>query len=196
MLDKYMCTDTCPCRHDAAHDPKRAYEWLPESLLNKHGRTHAKESFILENNPGYYYKSSRMEPLVWAADTDQIGFNSFMECYQWYERIAERDDNIDLMLIFRFDESELGHHVGNLFKGPDHSDDFQRGRAPNEKLPKDPSGLYLYTHEDDYEVYQIFEDDFNCSGMCRQGLFYFENPITYGPPDKTCLLHLKQSLSE
>ena len=37
------------------------------------------------------------------------------------------------------------------------------------------------------ETYQKFEDKYNCSGMCRPGLFYYGNPLTYGPPTKTCL---------
>lgn len=31
------------------------------------------------------------------------------------------------------------------------------------------------------------EDDYNCSGMCYPGLFYFTNPISYGPPKDTCM---------
>lgn len=40
------------------------------------------------------------------------------------------------------------------------------------------------------------EDDFNCSGMCRQGIFYFENPTHMGPPSDTCLKHLKETLAD
>jgi len=30
--------------------------------------------------------------------------------------------------------------------------------------------------------------------MCRKGLFYFNNPTSYGPPKDTCLHHLKKVL--
>ena len=33
-----------------------------------------------------------------------------------------------------------------------------------------------------FERYQKFEDKYNCSGMCHRGLFYYGNPLTYGPP--------------
>jgi len=31
--------------------------------------------------------------------------------------------------------------------------------------------------------------------MCRQGLFYFSNPTSYGPPRETCLHHMKRVLA-
>lgn len=51
---------------------------------------------------------------------------------------------------------------------------------------EDPSNLYMIKHRKEWDLYQIFEDDYNCSGICKPGLFYFSNPINFGPPEKTC----------
>ena len=39
----------------------------------------------------------------------------------------------------------------------------------------------------EYEYMQKLEDEFQCSGMCRTGLFYFSRSITEGRPEETCL---------
>lgn len=51
----------------------------------------------------------------------------------------------------------------------------------------DPSSGYLMKHMYEFDLYQIILDDYNCSGMCTPGLFYFTNSITFGPPKQTCL---------
>lgn len=45
-----------------------------------------------------------------------------------------------------------------------------------------------------FEKYQIYEDTYNCSGMCHPGLFYFSNPLQYGPPRETCLKKLLHNM--
>lgn len=44
--------------------------------------------------------------------------------------------------------------------------------------------------------YQRLEDDYWCSGMCRQGLFYFSKELSYGPPIRTCLSKMKHEIDE
>ena len=56
--------------------------------------------------------------------------------------------------------------------------------------------LYLFIHQKEWPLYQYLEDQFNCSGICRPGLFYFHNPITYGPPTETCLKHFVELIKE
>ena len=63
-------------------------------------------------------------------------------------------------------------------------------------MSENPSGYYFLDHMKELEVFQILEDDFNCSGMCKRGLFYFNNPLHYGPPKDTCLHHFKRALAE
>ena len=41
------------------------------------------------------------------------------------------------------------------------------------------------------------EDAFNCSGMCREALFYFGRDMNeVGPPKETCLHHVKKHMME
>ena len=49
---------------------------------------------------------------------------------------------------------------------------------------------YMNNHVFDIKTYQKYEDRYNCSGLCRPGLFYFSNPVVYGPPKDTCLKRL------
>jgi len=66
----------------------------------------------------------------------------------------------------------------------------------SDKIPEHPSSYYFLKHMDELEVFQILEDDFNCSGMCIKGIFYFNNPLHYGAPEETCLLHFKRALEK
>ena len=65
-------------------------------------------------------------------------------------------------------------------------------RSRDELKDTGTNSIYLLTHRNEWSLYQYLEDEFNCSGICRPGLFYFGNPTSYGPPEKTCL---KQFLS-
>ena len=42
-----------------------------------------------------------------------------------------------------------------------------------------------------YELYQEFEDEYTCSGMCQAGLFFMQRTIDEGAPTKTCLMKVK-----
>jgi hypothetical protein len=153
--------------------------YLPESTLNLHNRTN-------KERPGYL-------PFTWVNDTSHIGFATFQECYNYWEDLADQG-MVDFQDVFDTSDIILFGR-GDYFKGPDRSDLYRKGRAPNNRLGRDPSGFSLITHMEDMEVFQIFEDDFNCSGWCRKGIFYFQNPISMGPPEDTCFKHFKEELS-
>lgn len=40
-----------------------------------------------------------------------------------------------------------------------------------------------------------FEDTFTCSGICSSSLFYYTLPMSTGPPTTTCLVHMKDKIS-
>ena len=44
------------------------------------------------------------------------------------------------------------------------------------------------------DLYQELEDTFDCSGMCRPGLFFFDKKLEYGAPEQTCLHTFKHVL--
>ena len=46
------------------------------------------------------------------------------------------------------------------------------------------------------EIFQIFEDEFDCSGICDKGLFYFGRTLEDGPPPKTCVKHFHDAVVE
>ena len=66
-----------------------------------------------------------------------------------------------------------------------------------EREPGEHGGdSFVMTHLDEVEFYSILEDEFNCSGMCQPGLFFFGKNIKNGPPTETCLHHLKEYMED
>ena len=51
-------------------------------------------------------------------------------------------------------------------------------------------------HPSELEAYQMLEDEFFCSGMCQKSLFFFDQNITFGPPQKTCLKRFHEYVNE
>ena len=47
-----------------------------------------------------------------------------------------------------------------------------------------------------YELYQEFEDEYSCSGMCQAGLFFMQKSINEGAPTRTCLMKVKHMVEE
>ena len=73
MLDKYMCTDKCPCK-DYKEDGK-------ESTAD------------YRKNPAIMTKKSRsFDKMIFTKG----GFKSFDDCYEAWEKKAENDPSIDL----------------------------------------------------------------------------------------------------
>lgn len=42
---------------------------------------------------------------------------------------------------------------------------------------------------------QFFEEQFKCSGLCKTALFYWTRPLSDGRPTQTCMLYLKEAIS-
>lgn len=103
---------------------------------------------------------------------------------------------IDLKEIFKIEPHVFGSEYGKSFYGPDRSDRYERRPRNKNRARRDPSMYHIATHMDQMEVFQVLEDDFNCSGMCRQGIFYFENPTHMGPPTETCMKHFKEVMAD
>jgi len=99
------------------------------------------------------------------------------------------DPKMALHRKFVFDK-ELYYDLGGEFMttGP-------WARNSDDKLKKNPSVFYFLSHINELDIYQSFEDDFDCSGMCKTGLFYFGRNTGNGPPKDTCLTHFKKAFS-
>ena len=85
LLDKYMCTDTCPCYSEELWltrdsgvrikriDPEFQYRQLHEDVLNLHGRTNKSEAYNM------------FQPLVFSSNKSLPSFNSFSQCMAYYK---------------------------------------------------------------------------------------------------------------
>lgn len=56
--------------------------------------------------------------------------------------------------------------------------------------------MEVFEHPSELEAFQMLEDEFFCSGMCKKSLFYFDVNITYGPPNETCLKRFHEYVQE
>lgn len=65
---------------------------------------------------------------------------------------------------------------------------------------KDPEAYKTKTevfyHPGELRAYQMLEDEFYCSGMCKKSLFFFDVNITLGPPPQTCMKRLHEYVQE
>lgn len=61
------------------------------------------------------------------------------------------------------------------------------GRRNHHHYPRH-SPKYMLSHMTQMEMYKELEDEYMCSGMCEQGLFYFGIDIHWGIPKHTCLI--------
>ena len=150
IVSTNMCSQNCPC-HDTGftswqNNPKVLYEMVDEKTLNAFGRTN------LNNSPA----TAELSPLTWTTDL-QSGFNSFMQCYQHWQDKKQRDPSLNLTDIFRLRTKRYRNSVGQPFRGTD------------ERIEWDEGLDFFLTHQGEFDLYQILEDDYNCSGMCRPG---------------------------
>lgn len=190
IITKNMCTDTCPCldymlddpSNNSSYNARLDYAMNMEDKLRRFNRT----NFDSEES-----KEKGLVPLKWTRNTYE-GYKSFMDCYQHWEEMAEKDPNkYKLEEIFKIDTKAYGKDV-KPFKGPMGSTykvEKDKLKIDNpDRIDKEGSSSYLWAHRNEFSVYQLLEDDYNCSGMCYPGVFYFSNPIgEYGPPKDTCL---------
>lgn len=170
LIDDNMCTeDVCPCldyNHDESRvNPKVLYRKHLESYLEKYNRTNFDNS----------YWTKRGDVPLYFTENANKGFVSFMECLMHWEKKANKDKSIKLEEVFKVSESVYDRKPEFIA--------FDTNVMKNDGF----NTMYLLNHRDEWSLYQFLEDEFNCSGICRPGLFYFDNPISYGPPESTCL---------
>ena len=46
-----------------------------------------------------------------------------------------------------------------------------------------------------FGLIKSFESKFDCSGICDESLFYYTLPMNRGPPQSTCIVHMKDVIS-
>ena len=93
LLDKNMCTNTCPCYSVEPRgnnsSPEEMYRNIPEIKMNTRGRTRYRES----------KEGQDLTPLNFLRDKN-VAFNNFEECYFNWLTKKEIDDSIDLIKLF------------------------------------------------------------------------------------------------
>ena len=57
------------------------------------------------------------------------------------------------------------------------------------------SANFILQNLDEIWTYEILEDDYDCSGMCKSSLFYFSKELHEGSPKQTCLLEFKEYIA-
>jgi len=145
------------------------------------------ETYKRTNMGDEYAKKHDLTPFEWTYDKSK-GFESFMDCYSYWEDKAERNSSIDFAKVFNYEKAY--YNIGKAFWGP------SNGQNDNsERIPNSPSFGFLASHLKEMDVYQVFEDEFDCSGMCKTGLFWFHRKLDKGPPSQTCFKHFKRAFS-
>lgn len=87
--------------------------------------------------------------------------------------MSKYDENYKIDEVFKVDIGDLKPHLPN--------DD-----SPNKSL-REIKEMYMY---------QDLENEYQCSGMCESGLFFFSRELHEGPPSKTCFGYFKKVLHE
>ena len=116
-------------------------------------------------------------PLVWTTDSSK-GFKSLRDCYLTYyfiSTISSSQSFAEALVNINNVDSKLTNDPNTFYEKQDWT--------YNETI----FDQYINDNIIDFKAYQKYEDQYNCSGMCHAGLFYYSNPLTYGPPSETCL---------
>ena len=104
LLDKYMCTETCPCyagdyyKYDESgnaieqvRNQEEPYYALTEAQLLEHKRARGPQS---EGATKYGFES-----LLWK-NNKAMSFHNFKECFERWETRASSDSSVDLYEVF------------------------------------------------------------------------------------------------
>jgi hypothetical protein len=113
-----------------------------------------------------------LKPLIWTSDTEK-GFESFDQCFDSWLSKATEDPNIDIYEKFKFPQ----------IKDPNWKPHMSEILKSAQIMKEMRSFMYL-------------EDMYNCSGMCKESLFFFQKSVNSGFPTKTCLHKVKKDLME
>ena len=73
-------------------------------------------------------------------------------------------------------------------------DDIRAGNRP--EVPEEEVEKYnkIYEKKETKQALQFieyFEKNYQCSGVCESAMFFYTLPMSEGPPDETCMLHMK-----
>lgn len=141
LLDKYMCTDTCPCYSEEKWattdsgvrikriDPEFTFREIHEDKLNLHGRTNKTAAY---NN---------FQPLVFSTDRSK-SYESFAECFNLYKIKGLADPKF------------LPRNVFDLSFIPENFEELKK---------EDTRQIYKLLN---YELMTIIETEHECSGFC------------------------------
>ena len=79
-------------------------------------------------------------------------------------------------------------------------DDLAAGNRDTSQIPEEDVKKYKKMAEGQeyqagFNLIQGFEQKFSCSGICDTQLFYYTRPMSKGPPESTCILHMKNQIA-
>lgn len=101
------------------------------------------------------------------------------------------DETIDLQKVFNVNKTVYTNYMGGKERYDDeHELDPKEDQDINNAAHIVNSKFSIFNqivHKDEWLLYSFLEDQYNCSGICRTAIFYFSNPVDYGPPKQTCL---------
>lgn len=109
-----------------------------------------------------------------------FGFKNFDDCFNYWSEQAESDPTVSVEHIFHLSEADL-------FTGRPYHQSPKQHREHNIRHRAD----YFLSHLLEIEMYEDLEDEYMCSGMCKNSLFYFGLNLEEGIPKITCLQDLK-----
>ena len=168
ILDSQMCTEMCPC--------------LDYNVtVNGQHIVNSKNQYdlLLEKHMNIYKRTNFNEtwstskgnsPMIWTKDTSK-GFKTIKDCYNTTNYVQPYPVNLTSDPSSHYDQEDWDAN-------------------------KTVFDSYIYQNKIYFEMYQKYEDRYNCSGMCQSGLFYYANPIIYGPPSETCLRKMMHQIKE
>lgn len=85
LLDKYMCSDICPCSdYPTAKGSTRQIFLKEKELLEAHKRTFDLEKSKEENSPYVY--------MHFTSPDVKKSFKNSLECFDYYEEMSTEDD--------------------------------------------------------------------------------------------------------
>ena len=157
-----MCTKVCPCFYDV-NDLTHYQAWAAYSQVNKdylavRGRKWASTDGTPDDG---------LKPFYWTSNS-AVTFMAFEDCFVDWVMKKEKDPSIKLNEVFGISEDELKAQM-----------EFARTRpigATNKNLS------FMRAFNQNFKLMLELEDEHECSGMCRPGLFYYGRDVKLGPP--------------
>ena len=78
-------------------------------------------------------------------------------------------------------------------------DDIMSGDRDTSQVPKEKVDEYKELYESEQfqaglGFIEFFENSYACSGICEEAMFFYTLPLSDGPPENTCLNHMKTAI--